>query len=305
MHLSVSAPTQPASLALHARRGLTRDVRPLAWFGLSIGIALFSGADAGATKATAPFAVTTQFKGGHATVAVRALSPARDVVVEISGSDGLIVLGGVLRGTVQVKEFRHESVVGGEMLIFEVDFTPGGSRSLLAVSVACAGEPALVCAFPLTDGATTPPPAGGASIAPESVPPGPAKLAFPIHADAKFDAAHKHAHVTVTTSRPGTDIVVKLYGLDGMIVADGTPEGTLMVKTERCAALEPGKRFEIDITVQPGEGQSYLVVAAQGKNIGSVVGSFPVGELSEAQKRERQRGVTVDPEGRPIKLMEP
>lgn len=302
MSLPASAFTQPAS---RARHGLTCEFHSLAWFGLSIGMAFFTGTVAHATKATAPFAITTQFKGNHASVAVRALSPARDVVVEISGSDGLVVRGGEMRGTVQVKAFRRESVVDGEVLMFEVDFAPGGERGLLAVSVGCAGEPALVRGFPPADAAKTPPPAGDAPVAPGSVPPGPAKAAFPIQADAGFDAVYKHAHVTVTTTRPGTDIVVKLYGLDGMVVAGGTPEGTLIVRTERCATLEPGKSFELEIAVQPGEGQSYLVVAAQGKNIGSVVHSFPVGELSEAQKRERQRGVTVDPEGRPIKLMGP
>ena len=135
--------------------------------------------------------------------------------------------------------------------------------------------------------------------------PGPSKISWPIHADAKFDATHQHAHVTVTTTRPGTDIVVKVYGLDGLVVAGGTPEGTLVVRTERRAALQPGESFEFDVTVQPGEGQTYLVVSAQGKGIGSDFRNLSVGELSDAQKRERQRGVTVDPEGRPVKLMNP
>ena len=305
MHLPVFATIDPVTTAHRAGRAWSREFRLLSWFGLSVGIALFAGAEAQATKATAPFEITTQFSGNHASVAVRALSPARDVVVEISGSDGLVVLGGKLHGTVQVKEFRRDSVVAAEVLMFEVDFTPGGARSLLAVSVDCAGEPALVRGFLPADAAKLPPPAAGAAAAPGPVLPGPAQLGWPINADAKFDAAHKHAHVTVTTSKPGTDIVVKLYGLDGMVVANGTPEGNLIVRTERRAVLKPGESYELEVAVQPGEGQSSLVVAAQGQNIGSIVHSFPVGELSEAQKRERQRGVTVDPEGRPVRIMNP
>jgi len=265
---------------------------------------LLLGPEARATKATAPFDIEVKFRGNHATVAVRAGSPVRDVVVDISGSDGLVVLGGELHGTVAVKEFRRESAQSGEVLTFEVDFTPGGARSLLAVSADCAGEPALVCGFSPPTPAATPPSASRATAVAEP-PPGPAKLAWPIHANATLDAKQQHAHVTVTTSRPGTDIVVKVYGLDGLIVAGGTPEGALVVRTERRAALKPGESFEFDVGVQPGAGQSYLVVSAQGKGIGSDLRNYPVGELSETQKRERQRGVTVDPEGRPIKLMAP
>ena len=97
---------------------------------------------------------------------------------------------------------------------------------------------------------------------------------------------------------------MKAYGLDGLVVAGGTVEGTLVIRTERRAALKPGESFEFDVALQPGKGQSFLVIAAQGRGIGSDLRTFPVGELSDAQKRDRQRGVTVDPQGTPIKLME-
>ena len=207
-----------------------------------------------ATKATAPFDIETHFAGNHVTVSVRAQSEARDVVVDISGSDGLVVAGGTLHGTVQVKEFRRESVTAGEVLTFEIDFTASDAHSMLAVSVDCAGEPALVRGFYPPAAATPAPAAAVRVVAPLASSPG--KVSWPIHADAQFDPASGHAHVTVTTSRPG-------------------------------------------------EGQSYLVVSAQGKGIGSDLRNLSLGELSEAQKRERQRGVTVDPEGHPIKILNP
>jgi hypothetical protein len=279
-------------------------IRPLARLGCLLGLMLLLGPEARATKATAPFDIDVHFKGNHATVSVRAGAPMSDVVVAISGSDGLVVSGGELHGTVQVREFRRASLNRGELLTFEVDFTPGGPRSLLAVSADCAGEPALVQGFSPPVPAVAPASAARAAAA-EAPPPAPAKLGWPIHANATFDDQHQHAHVTVTTSRPGTDIVVKVYGVDGLVVAGGTPEGNLVVRTERRATLKPGESFEFDVTVQPGEGQSYLVVSAQGKGIGSDLQNYSIGGLSEAQKRERQRGVTVDPEGRPIKLMGP
>lgn len=261
------------------------------------------GPEALATKATAPFDIETHFAGNHVTVSVRAQSEARDVVVDISGSDGLVVAGGTLHGTVQVKEFRRESVTAGEVLTFEIDFTASDAHSMLAVSVDCAGEPALVRGFYPPAAATPAPAAAVRVVAPLASSPG--KVSWPIHADAQFDPASGHAHVTVTTSRPGTDVVVKVYGLDGLVVSGGVPEGSLIVKTERRASLKPGESFEFDVAVRPGEGQSYLVVSAQGKGIGSDLRNLSLGELSEAQKRERQRGVTVDPEGHPIKILNP
>ena len=100
-------------------------------------------------------------------------------------------------------------------------------------------------------------------------------------------------------------MVVKVYGLDGLVVADGVPENALIVRTERRAVLKPGEPLTFDVAFEPGKGPSYLVVAAQGAGIGSVVRNFPLGLLSEAQRRERQEGVTVDPEGRPIKVLGP
>ena len=291
-----------AALGRIAVRG-ARPLRAVARGAALLGLGLLLRPDARATKATAPFDIEVSFHGHHATVSVRAGAPVRDVVVAISGSDGLVVPRGELHGTVRVQEFRRERANSGDVLTFEVDFTPGGARSLLAVSVDCAGEPALVRGFSPPAALTTPPAATRANAALEP-PPGPAKVSWPIRADAKFDASHRHAHVSVTTSRPGTDLVVKAYGLDGLVVAGGTTEGNLIVRTERRAALQPGESFDFDVTWQAGEGQSYLVIAAQGKGIGSDLRTFPVGELGDAQKRDRQRGVTVDPQGTPIKLME-
>lgn len=293
----------PASVPVSGDRGQIHRLWLLARFGGLLGLGLGLSPLARATKATAPFDVAAQFKEHHATVSVRALSPATDVVVEISGSDGLVVAGGEMHGTVAVKSYRRASVTAGEVLTYEVDFTPGGARSLLGVSVDCAGEPALVRGFYPADQAQPAPAAAAMAMSGPAAAAG--KPGWPIHADTTFDASQQHAHVIVTTSRPGTDIVVKMYGLDGLIVTGGSPEGALVVRTERQAALKPGEKFEFDVTLQPGEGQSYLVVSAQGQGIGTDLRTFPVGELSKAQRVERQRGVTMDPEGHPIKVMGP
>ena len=293
MHLA--SPPAPCPAA----RATARARHWVAWLGLAL---CFCPA-VRATKATAPFDTDVRFTGHHATVTVRALSDASEVVVDISGSDGLVVAGGVMHGPVAVKTFRKANVTAGEVLTYEVDFTPGGARSMLAVSADCAGEPALVRGFSFPDQAQPVPAAAAMAGSPPLAAAG--KPGWPIHANATFDAAHQHAHVIVTTSRPGSDIVVKIYGLDGLVVTGGSPEGNLVVRTEHRAALQPGETFEFDAALQPGEGQSYLVVSAQGRGIGSDLRTFPVGELSKAQRVERQRGVTVDPEGHPIKVSGP
>lgn len=296
-------PTASQPQVLRRRRGNLWGVP----FGSFIMVALLAVPAAFAEKATAPFDIATQFTGNHATVLVRAKSAVRDVEVEVSGSEGLVIIGGESRPPLQVKSVRRESMGQDEVIKIEVDFTPGGARGLLAVAAVCAGEPALVRGFYPGGAAKAGVPQAGAAATDAGGPtrPGPATLEWPIRANATFDAAHAHAHVTVTTTRPGTDIVVKVYGLDGLIVAGGTAENALLVHTERRASLKPGEAIEIDVGVKPGEGQSSLVVSAQGAGVGSVVRDFQVGELSEAQKRERQAGVTVDPEGVPIKIMNP
>jgi hypothetical protein len=266
--------------------------------------AVLAAPAAQAVKATAPFDITTRFNGNHATVLVRATSAARDVEVQVSGSDGLVISGGEPRPPLMVKVARRDSVKQGQVIQLDVDFTPGDGRGMLAVSAVCAGEPALVRGFYPSDAATAGAAAAAAGGSGPTTPP-PATLEWPIHADATFDAARAHAHVRVTTTRPGTDIVVKVYGLDGLIVAGGTPEDALLVHTERRATLEPGEAIEIDVGVTPGEGQSSLVVSAQGVGVGSIVRDFPIGALSDAQKRQRQSGVTVDPDGVPIRIMNP
>lgn len=284
-----SSPRRPPRLR---RRGAC-------FFASAVGFLAFNVLAFG-SKATAPFDVDAHFSGNHVAVSVKALADARDVVVSISGSDGLVVLGGAAQGTVQVKEFRQPHASAGETFTFEADFTATGERSMLAVSVECAGEPALVRGFSPPSVPRQASPSAGIAVAHSS---GTGKVGWPIHLDATFDPASGHAHVAVTTTRAGTDLVVKVYGLDGLIVSGGVPEGALIVHTERKASLQPGETFAFEVGVQPGAGQSYLVVFAQGRGIGSDQCTLPLGQLSDAQKRERQQGVTVDPEGHPIKIM--
>ena len=287
-------------------------------------LALFAAIEAQATKMTGPFEAEARFEGNHATVTVRALSAATDVEVQVYGSDGLVVIGSETRGPTPARLFHYDKVAANDRLTLEVDVTPGPGQSYLAIVVTCAGQPPLVRGFAVgqlseaqiraraagtqidPDGQPVKvlnpdPEPTGASAGPVSTPP--AWLGFPIGVDATFDAQHTRAHVTVTTTAPGTDIVVKVYGLDGMVVTDGRREGELLVRTEHRAALKPGEKVEIDVTVRPGEGQSMLTVAAQGVGIGSVVRSFPVGAWSESQRREHQRGVSVDPDGVPIRIL--
>jgi hypothetical protein len=124
---------------------------------------------------------------------------------------------------------------------------------------------------------------------------------WPIQADAQLQA--KNAHVVITTTEAGTDVVVEVYGLDGLVVDGGEKRGNLLIRTFKRDALKPGEKWEFDVAITPGPGRSMLTVAARGAKIGSVVRSFSVGELSDAQVKERNKCVQQDADGTWIELM--
>ncbi|MBN1207890.1 MAG: hypothetical protein JXB05_23705 [Myxococcaceae bacterium] len=80
------------------------------------------------TKTSAPIAVDAELSDGRARVTVRFDSPATDVKVNVSGTDGLVVKS-------TPTPVDGASFVDSAVSTFDVDFTPGEGRSHLVVAV--------------------------------------------------------------------------------------------------------------------------------------------------------------------------
>lgn len=98
-----------------------------------------------AGKPQAPVAIEAQVAAATATITLRFEQAGTDVEVAASGTEGLAVRGGPVLAT-------SRAVAAGEVLSFNVPFTPGPGRSLLSVRVRGRfgqGERAAVRAFPV------------------------------------------------------------------------------------------------------------------------------------------------------------
>ena len=265
-----------------------------------------------ATKAQGPFSVEARIEGKRATLTVGSHVPVRGVELQVSGTDGLEVKGAEPRGTQRVLSLRRDALAPGEPWTIAVDFTQGDGLCYLSVLVTAEGQPPVSRAFGVGELSERQKRerAAGSTVDPEGTPvkildpdPQPALPAVPIHLDVKVGEARRAARIEVTTSVAGDAIVVKVYGLDGLKVKGGSPESALVVRTERRGKLAPGESMVFEAGFVPGPGRSILTVSAEGSGIGSVVRSIPVGRESDEQKRKRNQGVTVDPDGVPIRVM--
>lgn len=107
-------------------------------------------AEAGAApvhgKAKAPVAIEAQLSDGSGRVTVRFGAAAKDVRVELRGTDGLTV-------TSDPVPVERASFDAGAESTFDVAFTPGPGRSLLSVAVSGkfrgAGRNGTVTTFPI------------------------------------------------------------------------------------------------------------------------------------------------------------
>ena len=97
-------------------------------------------------KARAPVSIDAQLSTGSARVTVRFDAEAKDVQVEVRGTDGLAVASAAA-------PVEKASFAPGEAVTFDVAFTPGPGRSHLSVAVSGkfrgAGKRAAVAAFPV------------------------------------------------------------------------------------------------------------------------------------------------------------
>ena len=277
-----------------------------------------------ATKAEGPFSVEAEIEGHHAAITVRASVAAQGLELQLSGTDGLEVQGAEQSGPVKVKTLRRAALAPGGAWKIEIDFTPGDGLCYLAAHVSAKGQPPVEKAFSVgtLSAAQQAERQRGSRIDPDGVPvkilnpdgaqPQPSPPAaqttpgavnFPIRATVQMDEAGHGAKVEVTTTQPGSKVNVAAYGLDGLVVEGGKPEGALTVNRQTREKLAPGETMSFTVRFRPGPGKSALVVEAKGDGIGSTVVTSPVGRESGEQRRNINQGVTVDPEGHPIRLM--
>lgn len=95
-------------------------------------------------KPSAPVSIDAEVSSASARVTVRFDADAKDVGIEVHGTDGLVV-------TSDAAPVEKGAFARGEAASFDVAFTPGPGRSLLAVAVAGkfggAGKRAAVASF--------------------------------------------------------------------------------------------------------------------------------------------------------------
>ncbi len=97
-------------------------------------------------KPSAPVAIDARLAAASARVTIRFDADAKDVRIDVHGTDGLAVTG------TAPTPAEHASFKRGETTAFDVAFTPGPGRSYLVVGVAGkfhgAGKRARVASFP-------------------------------------------------------------------------------------------------------------------------------------------------------------
>lgn len=306
--------------ALRAKNGF---VNCLGTIGLCL-LALLGAELAWATKAQGPFSVAARIEGNHATITVRTFDAAQEVELQLSGTDGLEVQGAAQLGSVKVKTLRRAALAPADTWTVETDFTPGAGLCYLSALVSAKGLQPVERAFSVGElsEAQKAERRRGARIDPDGVPvkllnpdepkaelvaphaqSSPGVVGFPIHASVQVDEAAHSAKVTVTATKSGSNVTVKAYGLDGLVVDDSRPEGALLINTHTREKLVPGETMSFEVQFRPGPGKSLLVVEAKGDGIGTALVNCPVGQETEEQRRSRNQGVTTDPEGNAIRLM--
>ncbi len=287
-------------------------------------LALSGAKLAWSTKAEGPFSVNAALVAHHATITVGASVAVQEVELQLSGTDGLEVQGAETAGNLRVKTLRRPTLAPGEAWKIETDFTPGAGLCYLSAHVSAKGVPPVQRAFAVGElsaaqraerqRGTTVDPNGvpvkilnpddaQAQPSPPSAQATPGTVNFPIHAEVHLDETGNGAQIEVTTDAPGSNVSVAAYGLDGLVVEGGRQEGALLVNRQTKNSLAPGELMSVKVRFRPGPGKSALVVEAKGDGIGSSVVTCPVGRETEKQRRSRNQGVTVDPQGVPIRLM--
>jgi hypothetical protein len=102
---------------------------PMKEVALALCLAALGGTVAADTvKTGAPIEVKGTLADRSAAIEVTFHSPARDVQIDVSGADGLVVQG-------DPTPVKGRSVEAGETLRFEIGFVPAGEHSNLAVVV--------------------------------------------------------------------------------------------------------------------------------------------------------------------------
>jgi hypothetical protein len=113
-----------------------------------------------------------------------------------------------------------------------------------------------------------------------------------------------HAVVSISTPVAAAKMELHIYGSDGLEVLGAATNGPLHVRAFTRDAIAKGETWTEEVDFKPGDGMCYLNVWVGGSGQPSVVRSFSVGTLSEKQKAERNKGVRLDPDGKPVRIMD-
>ena len=100
-----------------------------------------------ATKAEGPFAIAAKIAGSHVTVTITSSVPAKNLELQLYGSDGLEVKDAVQSGPLKVKTIQRAALAKDEAWNVEADFIQPAGLSHLNVWVGSSGQPSVVRAF--------------------------------------------------------------------------------------------------------------------------------------------------------------
>lgn len=112
----------------------------------AVAATLISGT-AFATKAEGPFAIDAKISGPHVTVTITTTAPAKNLELQLYGSDGLEVKDAVQSGPLKVKTIKRATLSKGESWTVEADFVQPAGLSHLQVWVGSSGQPSVVRSF--------------------------------------------------------------------------------------------------------------------------------------------------------------
>ena len=100
-----------------------------------------------ATKAEGPFAIAAKMSGSHVTVTITTAVPAKNLELQLYGSDRLEVKDAVQSGPLKVKAIKRAHLAKEESWTVEADFIQPAGLSHLQVWVGCSGQPSMVRSF--------------------------------------------------------------------------------------------------------------------------------------------------------------
>ena len=100
-----------------------------------------------ATKAEGPFAIAAKITGSHVAVMITTPVPAKNLELQLYGTDGLEVKDAVQSGPLKVKTSKRATLATGETWMVEADFTQPEGLSHLTVWVGSSGQPSVVRSF--------------------------------------------------------------------------------------------------------------------------------------------------------------